>query len=340
VPDLSVLIASRNEVFLKNTVEDVLTHAEADTDVIAVCDGAWPTPPLVDHPKVTLVHHASIGQRAAVNEAARLSTATYVMKLDAHCALDQGFDRKLIEPYERGELAREDTTIPRLYNLHAFDWQCRACGDRIYQGAKPSACGKCKSPEGFERVMVWKPRWHRKTDFNRFDANLQYQYWQGVDKRPASQGELADMMTALGACFFMRRDRFWELGGMDEEHGSWGQFGVEVALKSWLSGGRHVVNKRTWYSHMFRTHGGPEWGFPYPMSNSQVETARKHSRAMWYQNAWPRQVRPLDWLVERFEPVPGWHQPASKDDPPQREAILAMVQQAALIFSPRREVAA
>ena len=113
-------------------------------------------------------------------------------------------------------------------------------------------------------------------------------------------------MTSLGACFFMTRERFWQIGGLDEAHGGWGQLGVEVACKSWLSGGRQVVNKRTWFAHMFRTQGG-DFSHPYPLSGSEVEGARTYSRQLWKENRWPGQVRPLAWLLEKFQPVPGWH---------------------------------
>jgi len=39
-----------------------------------------------------------------------------------------------------------------------------------------------------------------------------------------------------------------ELEGLDERHGFWGQFGTEISCKSWLSGGRQVVNKKTWFA--------------------------------------------------------------------------------------------
>ena len=39
VPDLSVILPGRNEMFLARTVEDVLAHAKGDTEVIAVLDG-------------------------------------------------------------------------------------------------------------------------------------------------------------------------------------------------------------------------------------------------------------------------------------------------------------
>ena len=44
--DLSVLIAARNEEFLNRTVEDVLAKKRGNTEVIVVCDGNWPIPPL------------------------------------------------------------------------------------------------------------------------------------------------------------------------------------------------------------------------------------------------------------------------------------------------------
>jgi hypothetical protein len=110
----------------------------------------------------------------------------------------------------------------------------------------------------------------------------------------------------------MSRERYWQLDGLDEGHGSWGQMGVEVSCKSWLSGGRMVVNKNTWFSHLFRTQ--PGFGFPYPMSGAAQDKAREYSREMWrwkdieQMSKWDKAVRPLKWLIEKFAPVPGWHE--------------------------------
>ena len=310
--DLSVLIPARNEIFLAKTIESVLAAAELDTEVIAVLDGYWPEPEIEDHPRVTLIHVTEpLGQRAATNAAARLSTARFVMKADAHMAFDQGFDKKLIEAYDSGELGADVTTVPRMYNLHAFDWQCPGCGERVYQGPRPAKCGKCGSKGEQEMVVVWQPRWGRKTEAWRFDRDLHFQYWAAAEKRPENRGEIADIMCCLGACFMMTRERYWELGGMDEAHGSWGQMGVEVGCKSWLSGGRMVVNKRTWYSHMFRTQDG--FSFPYP--NPGVDKARAHSRRLWLGNEYPKATRPFEWLIDKFKPVPGWHDEPAASQP-------------------------
>jgi hypothetical protein len=314
--DLSVLVAARAEMFLDETIQDILAHARARTEVIVVLDGAWPVTSLPDRQHVRLIHHADAwGQRAAINEAARLSAARYVMKLDAHCAVDEGFDVKLIEPYEKGELAETDVTVPRMYNLIPFRWVCDGCGVKTDHGPRPAKCHAC-GHVGHTREIVWQPNRHKVNDLYYFDTDLHFQYISDRHKsgpakdvwaaRAWAQHDFPETMTCLGACWFTSRAHYWALGGCDERHGSWGQLGVEIACKSWLSGGRLVGNRRTWFSHMFRTHSGPEWGFPYPHPDHEVQAARTYSQDLWRGNRWPGQVRPLSWLVEHFAPVPTW----------------------------------
>lgn len=306
--DLSVIIPARNEMFLQNTVEDVLANMRADTEIIVICDGCWPDPPLYDHPKVTIVHHTeSVGQRAATNEGARISQAKYVMKLDAHCAMDEGFDVKLIQ-----DCKYDWTMVPSMYNLHAFDWKCLSCGNQTYQGVKPINCQKCGSKD-FDMVIIWKPRLNRMTLSWRFDKNMQFQYWRKHRKRSEAKGDLIETMSFIGACMFLERDRFWELDGMDENHGSWGQFGTEWACKSWLSGGKLITSRKTWFGHMFRTGNFADNGhssFPYPLSGNAIERARAYSRDLWLNNKWSKAKYPLSWLIEKFAPVPDWHKGA------------------------------
>jgi hypothetical protein len=318
--DLSILIPARNEEWLAQTVKDILEHIEGNTEVIVVCDGNWPDPPIADDPRVHLIYHSeSIGQRQACNEAARLSEAEFILKCDAHCAFDQGFDVKLMEPYRTGELSMDTTTVPRMYNLHVFDWQCGKCGDRTYHAPKPTSCPKCDNIDKFEKVLVWQPRWSRCSDFARFDRTLHFQYWGGYKERPESKADIADLMCFVGACWLMPRKRFWDMDGLDEKHGSWGQMGVEISCKSWLSGGRQVVNKRTWFAHLFRTQ--PGFGFPYPQSGNQVKRAREHSRWLWMENRWPKAKHDLLWMIQKFAPVPEWDdyvaeaQPAGAEKP-------------------------
>lgn len=299
VRDLSVLITARNEEFLSRTVDGILDKKRGNTEIIIVCDGNWPSPVVQDHPDVTLIYHSvSIGQRAAINEAARLSRAKFIMKIDAHCIVDEGFDVKLMADCEENW-----TVIPRMYNLHGFDFVCTKCGNRLYQRPTVKVCENCGGE--MKREIIWKPRLNRLSDFFRFDQDLHFQYWNDFKKRPAGQGDICDTMSNLGACWFMHRKRYWEMDGLDEGHGSWGQMGTEIACKTWLSGGRQVVNKKTWFSHLFRTQGG-DFGFPYPVVPGSHDKTRKYSQDLWRNNKWPKAIHDLKWLVDKFSPVPGW----------------------------------
>lgn len=297
--DLSVIIPARNEEWINETIDTVISNRRLDTEVIAVLDGYWPDKGIPSREGVKVIHHSTpIGQRAATNEGVRLSDAKYVMKLDAHCSISEGFDQELIR-----DAQYDWTIVPTMYNLHVFDWQCEKCGDRRYMGPYPKDCPKCDNKSGFKKVLVWQPRRNRRSDYMRFDKSLHFQYWHDYRKRPEAQGEICDQMCCVGACWMMQRERYWELGGMDEGHGSWGQMGVEVACKSWLSGGKQIVNKRAWFAHLFRTQDG--FGFPYP--NPGITKAREYSQKLWMEGTWPKAKYPLSWLIEKFKPVPDWN---------------------------------
>ena len=312
--DLSIIIPAREEMFLAKTIENILENIEADTEIIVICDGNWPDPSVPDNPRVTIVHHTeSIGQRAATNEGARISQAKFIMKADAHCAFGKGFDRILMEDCEY-----DWTMVPMMYRLHAFDWRCNACGDQTYQGVLPLKCSKCGKAEGFEMVLLWIPREGKDATVSwRFNNEMQFKYWRKHYRRKEvrAQGDLIETMSFIGACFFIHRERFWDIEGLDEKHGSWGQFGTEIACKSWLSGGKLITSKKTWFGHLFRTgnfkgsgHGGGS--FPYPLSVNDMEHAKKYSRNLWLNDSWPKANYPLSWLVDKFKPVPDWHEGA------------------------------
>lgn len=299
--ELSILIPARNEMFLCRTVEDILANMRADTEIIVALDGCWADPPLEQHERVTVIHNpVSVGQRAATNQAARIARGKWIMKVDAHCAFAEGFDRVMLD-----DIQEDWTMVPVMKNLHAFDWVCSGCGERTYQG--PKRCGKCGSGN-VEMEVVWYPKPSPNSTAYRFDNTLHFRYWREYAKRPEAQGELTETMSLQGSCWMLSREKYFELNVCDEEFGSWGQQGVEVACKTWLSGGRVICNKRTWYAHMFRTQDG--FKFPYPLSGRQVEHARAHSRKLFMGNQWEGAVRPFQWILDHFAPVPDWESSA------------------------------
>ena len=295
--DLSILIPSRNEMFLARTIEDILSNIEGNTEIIVGLDGLWADPPITDNPRVTIVHVSeSIGQRAMTNHLCRLSSAKYIMKVDAHCAFDKGFDVKMMN-----EMQDDWTMVPVMRNLHAFNWVCPD-GHIRYQG--PSGpCTTCNKET--VRDVVWIAKNNPQSTSYCFDSEPHFQYFNEFKKRPGGKGDLTESMSLQGSCFMLTRDKYWELNICDENFGSWGSQGIEVAVKTWLSGGRVMVNHKTWYAHMFRTQGG-DFGFPYQLSGSAVSHAKKTAKDLFFAGTWEKQIRPLSWLIEKFWPVPGW----------------------------------
>lgn len=330
--DLSVLIPARNEIYLDITVKNILENIRGKTEILVGLDGEWADPAIEDDERVTILYHnKSVGQRAVINDLAKLSKAKYVMKIDAHCKVDEGFDVKMVEAM--GD-HKDWTMIPALYNLHGFDWKCKKCGGTWYQSPPPTQCympgesrkknPNCDNTTDFEKVMVWRRRKSRRSEHYRFDRNLKFQYHGVRKKHPGNNNKMiVETMSAQGSCFMLTRDKYWELDICDEEFGSWGQQGTEVACKTWLSGGRLVTNKKTWYSHLFRTQGGG-FGFPFPLSGRQVQHARDYSKELFLNNTWDKQVKPLSWLIEKFKPLPEWHDGKDKKmlDKVQKEGVL------------------
>lgn len=314
--ELSILIPARNEQFLKETIEDILKNIEADTNIIVCLDGIWPTNPLPQYERLNVIYvNKSIGQRKATNLAARLSNAKYVMKLDAHCSLDKGFDRKMIEFMKKW--GDDVTAVPIMRNLWAFDWKCYTCGMKWYQGPTPTECknsnykdlGKPCEGKDFRRKMMWVGKSNPQSTAFCFDSEPHFQYFNEYPtreeyKKDREQG-FTQTMSLQGSCFMTTREKYWELELCGEEIGNWGNQGIEVACKTWLSGGRVLVNHDTWYAHMFRTQGG-DFGFPYSVHGGETEKTKQNVKDLFWKNQWPKQKYPISWLLEKFWPISGW----------------------------------
>lgn len=301
--DLSILIPSRNELFLARTIQDILENIEADTEVIAVLDGEWANPPIPQDVRVNIIYvPEAIGQRAAQNLACKLAQGKYVMKVDAHCSFDKGFDRKMIEAFK--EVGDNVTMVPIMRNLHAFDWKCYLCGWSDYQGPRPKVCPNCGKSGKIRMKMVWKPRRGTHSTSYKFDSEPKFGYFNEFLTRPEVQGDLTESMSLQGSCFMATRENYWNLELCDESMGNWGNQGIETACKTWLSGGRVICNHRTWYAHLFRTR--TDFGFPWPVSGKDQQRVKKNVRDLFWNKKWNKMIHPVSWLVKRFYPVVGW----------------------------------
>lgn len=285
---LSILVPARNEEFLQRTIDDVFQHATGDTEVLVALDH-WPNAPaLKPHPRLQVITTA-LGQRGATNALAKLSTAKYLMKLDAHVSMSAGFDVKMLEDMED-----DLTLIPALANLHAYDWVCPQ-GHRHFQG-KYDKCGQCGSAE-LTKEIIWRPLPKPIRSNFYFDTNFLFQYM------PTDPMELLHpTMTIQGSCFMTTRDKYHELNLCDEAFGSWGTQGIEVACKTWLSGGRVLASRKVFLGHQFRT----TEGFPYHNPDEKIFAAQAYGRDLFFNNKWPPQKRSFQSLVEQFNFPGDW----------------------------------
>lgn len=310
--DLSILIPARNEQFLNNTIDDILQHREADTEIIVVLDGSWPETgkELVQHERLNVIYvHQAIGQRACTNLAAKLAKGKYVMKLDAHCSFDQGFDRKMIEMYKK--TGDNVTMVPIMRNLWACDWKCYHCGKKWYQDAKPEICDQCNKGDKIKMKMLWIGKRNPSSTSYAFNSDPRFIYFEDWKHRPQYEKDKKELgytetMSLQGSCFMTTRKNYWDKELCDESFGSWGNQGIEVACKTWMSGGRVLVNHTTWYAHLFRTK--TDFGFPWPVSGKEQQNTKQRVKDFLWSGKYMKQVRSVKWIVEKFWPIPGWTQ--------------------------------
>ena len=66
-----------------------------------------------------------------------------------------------------------------------------------------------------------------------------------------------------------------------------------------------MVNKRTWYAHL---HKGKQYGRGYTLDKRTMRKQREFHNDYWMHDRWPKAIHKMEWLIERFMPIPGWPQ--------------------------------
>lgn len=254
---VSIIIPARKEEFLDRTVQDIKKKATGDIEVI-----------VVENKEL----------RPAINEAAAMAKGEYLMKIDAHCALGEGFDEILQKDCEDNWLV-----VPSKYSLLVNTWE---------RFREPWNYFYLTFPYGPGMSFIGL---HEKN----YGPNIN-KIHQAID--------IDDIITFQGSCWFLSKKLWDKIGPMDHEHYYYAHEAPELGLKTWLSGGRVVINKRTWYAHLFK-------GNAYKRKFSRER--RKWERAIiWSTEYWMKQPG-MKQLIEKFWPMPGW--PDDWEDPKHRE---------------------
>jgi len=218
--------------------------------------------------------------RVAINAGVAIARGKYILKTDAHCMFAKGFDKAL-----KADCANNMVVVPRRLRLDPEKW------DTIRDSRPPVDYMYLSYPED---PSVWG------------GPSLQGKEWR--EKNVVLDGDsklIDDLMTAQGSCWFMELDYFNFLELMDDDH--YGEFGKEmqeIGLKCWLSGGKMVRNKKTWYAHWHKTKAD---GRGYSLSKGEFLKASEYTRRwLTEKKVWHKQNKDFKYLINYFWPIPGW----------------------------------
>jgi glycosyltransferase involved in cell wall biosynthesis len=276
---VSVIIPSRNERFLPQTVADLLAKG-SDVELVAVLDGYWPQLPLPNNPRLKILHRGKAqGMRPGINAAVQMATGQYLLKVDAHTMWADGYDVTLQADYH------EDNWIltPRRYPLDPEAWAIKI--------------GNAKYPVDYEYLSYGMERpddptcgFHGTAWTARRDARAHLQ----LDADLSSQG----------SAWFMSRRHWDRIGPMRMDlFGSFYGESQEIGLATQLQGGAMMRTKNTWYAHLRKS---AKWGRGYALGATGHRRGAGLMLRMCMLDQWPKQTTTLREVLEPFMPVPTW----------------------------------
>lgn len=285
---LSIIIPSRSPEFLQKTIDDLLQKAEGAVEIIVILDGIWPEKYDWSDKRIRVIHHGTIhnsnGMRDSINMGVALAEGEYLMKIDEHCMVDQGYDKKLI-----AESQDNIMQVPARKRLDAEKWEIVNDGrpDIHYMKVDYPYAKHYQKTEGLHG-SIDKERFFERKDIL-----------------------IDDIMTMQGSCYFFPR-KLWDevIGELDSvNYGTFTAEAQEINFKIWLSGNRCVVNKKTWIAHLHKGSRGKRYSFSnlqYRKHEEDMERGRLYCIDFWVNNKWDKRVHDFEWLIEKFWPIPGW----------------------------------
>jgi len=275
---VSVIIPARKEPYIRETIKDLFNNAEGEIEVLLVIDGEKPKYRLPRRKGVRVLHNRTVkGRRYCTNKAAEAATGEYLLKMDAHCTIGEGWDEIL-----KADCADNWIVIPRRYRLDAPTWTL-------------------KDLPGVDAMAYLYP--YRRPYAPRLTSR------PVPDRNPES--DIVEDMGFQGSLWFMTAKHYRRLGGMDEHgYGTFSEEPEEIGLKTWLGPWEGAVmrNKKTWYAHWAKP--GEHWRKPPDeagrVPDQEREAGYRYSFVYWWFNQWEERVHDFQWLVDKFWPLPGW----------------------------------
>lgn len=247
---LSVVIPSYKDPLLHKTIDSLLANSELgdQLEIIPVLDGYWPETPIIQDPRVRVVHlGGNRGMRGAINAGVAVSRGEFFMRLDEHCAFGQGYDKILTDSCQPNQIM-----TARRYFLDPVKWEVMPEHGYI----------------DYEKLVI-----QNVSETVRKFAGTR---WSSREKENADI--MVDETLAMQGSMWIMPRKWWNehIGELQNEgYGPLYQDSVEVCMKTWQAGGQLMVNKNTWFAHKHRS-------FARTHSNGTKENPSKNEQCWTY----------------------------------------------------------
>lgn len=291
IPDVSVIVPSRNSKFASRTVEDLFSKASGNIEVIILLDDYWPDPPIKPNPNLIIIHKGVVtGMRDSINRGVSIARGKYIMKCDDHCTFGEGFDEILSHDIEPNWLV-----VPSRYSL-TENWEIKRQAIEYEYMAYPYKTKLC--------IGLYSKKWWGTNGDNPTDSGFNQFYYRERERKDIL---LDEIMIIQGSCWFTTKEHFNNIGGLFN-YKSMYQEPQELTLKTWLSGGKCMVNKNTWYGHLYKSEKERAKGHPrgYILTVSEMRAIERYGTWYWMNDKWPKATRKIKWLIDHFWPIAGW----------------------------------
>ncbi len=279
---VSVIIPARVEPYIRETLRDVLGNAVGDIEVILVLDGVEPDYELPEDKRLRIYRNSKVqGYRPCMNAAINVARGKYIMKMDAHCTIGEGWDKILKADCEDNWIV-----VPRRYWFDAPTWSIK----------------DMPLVDAMAYIYPFQPV---------YGPRLTARPWPEYAKQHEDE-MLVEDMSYQGSMWFMHREHFHRIGGMNPEdgYGTFGEEPQELGLKTQLGPweGKVMRNKKTWYAHWSKpfSHWCTDPEIAGRVTNDEFHRANAWAFQYWWNNRWDKQIHEFQWLVDKFWPLPNW----------------------------------
>lgn len=297
---VSVIIPACNEGFLQATIDSLLDGAAGDVQIIPVIDGGpWPDPPLRDDKRVWIMrNNESMGMRQSFNAASKIASGEFLMKCDGHCIFAPGWDQAL-----KADCADDWIAVPTRHSIDGDAWkQLPRDGDQAVLKRhfnyhyltfpySPSMYGYGLHGKTFSPS---RDKNHPRVPSANAQVNALRERYQ-----------IDDLMSFQGSCWFTTAVNFARLGDLDHANYYFYSESIEVGMRQWASGGRVVINKKTWYAHYHKGNNNLHTidgriGRGFYLSLRRKRESEAFATDFWLNDRWPKTVLTFEKFIERF----------------------------------------